>query len=318
MKRNSIRSIIVGVIFLCCTQLYAQRFSVDGGVLVKAEITIGNQNQWLKLGLLGFGTLNYGDISAESGISITSYQFLKRHTVKTSGLAYAYDFFALAGIGKNSNLLGSSAYGGNNTILYNYNGESGFQGLGFGFGKDFLPRTLKPYGIKRGAIMMRFSNANHSIHVSFKNDLKIGWFNGSGTDYGVTGSLAIGYTQINNPTTVYQTGIGIDLFTARPDYSRSPRNKINSDDGRKNVWFTLPPYKSLFYGNLYAYGSYQKEHFSVHTKLGVNSQKAGAYIQNLLHDGLGLNPRFPWQVDTKDKIYLEISGSLYHNTIAHE
>jgi len=298
--------------------LYAQNLNIDGGILLQAEITLGNQNQWLKLGVFGFGTMNYGDLSVESGVSFTTYQFIKRHTKKTSGLAYSYEFFGLGGIGKNTNLLGSAVSNTNTAIIFNPTGKGGFNGLGFGFSKDHLPKELKSYGLKRGALLMRFSNANHNIHFAFMNDFKIGWFNGAGTDYGVTGSLNIGFTKIEDPNTIYQVGLGIDIFTARPDYSRSPRNPINSDDGRKNVWYTLPPFKDLFYGNLYAYGTYQDEYYSVHSKLGINSQKAGAFIQNTLHDGIGLNPRFPWAVDTKDKIYIEVSGNAFYKNVTNE
>ncbi|WP_299311491.1 hypothetical protein [uncultured Aquimarina sp.] len=318
MKVNWLRKNIIYIIFLSCSFIYSQRFSADGGIMLKTEITLGNQNLWLKLGIFGFGTLNYGDISVESGLSFASYQILKRHTVKTNGLAYSYDFFALAGLGKNSNLLGSSISSMNTSIIFNPNGKGGFNGLGFGFSKDYLPKSLKSYGLKRGALLMRFSNADHNLHLVFQNDFSIGLFSGAGTDYGVTGSLDIGFTKITNLQTLYKLGIGIDLFTARPDYSRSPRNSINSDDQRKNVWFTLPPFKELFYGNLYAYGSYQENNFSIHSNVGINSQKAGAYIQNILHDGLGLNPRFPWSVETKDKIYLEVSGSGFLKTITDD
>jgi len=318
MNIHWLRKSIIYFVFVSCSFIYSQRFSADGGILIKAEIILGNQNQWLKLGAFGFGTLNYGDISIESGLSFASYQFIKRHTVRTSGFAYSYEFFTLAGIGKNNNLLGSSVSNMNTSILFYSKGKGGFNGLGFGFSRDHLPGQLKSYGLKRGAFLMRFSNANHNIHLSFQNDFSIGLFKGSGTDYGVTGSLDIGFTNIVNPQIVQKFGIGIDLFTARPDYSQSPRNSINSDDGRKNVWFTLPPFKELFYGNLYGYATYQENDFSIHSKLGINSQKAGAYIQNILHDGLGLNPRFPWLVETKDKIYIEVSGNVFYKSITNE
>ncbi len=318
MPENIVRTVITFFISLSCSTLYSQQLQADSGILLKAEITLGNQNQWLKLGAFGFGTLNYGDISVESGLSLASYQFLKRHTVATSGFAYSYEFFALAGIGKNSNLLGSSVSNMNNAIIFNPEGKGGFNGLGFGFSKDVLPKTLKSYGLKRGALLMRFSNASHHIHFTFLNDFKIGWFDGAGTDYGVTGTLDIGFTKIEDFDTAFQLGFGIDLFTPRPDYRQSPRNPLNSDDGRKNVWFTLPPYNNLFYGNVYGYGTYQEDVYAVHTKLGINSQKAGAYIQNKLHDGMGLNPRFPWQVATKDKLYLEITGNVFFKEIADE
>lgn len=315
----STRRILFVLIFLLNSSiLFSQRLRANSGILLNAQITLGNQNQWLQLGVFGFGTINYGDISLESGLSIAAYRFLKRHTVAKNGFGYSYEFFALGGIGKNSNLLGSSVSNMNSTIIVDPKGKGGFKGLGFGFGKDYLPKELKSYGLKRGAFLMRFSNARHNIHFAFLNDFKIGLFKGSGTDYGVTGSLDIGFTKIQDTKTIYQLGLGIDLFTPRPDYSRSPRNRVNSDDGRKNVWFTLPPYTDLFYSNLYTYSTYQSNEYTIHTKLGINSQKAGAYIQNTLHDGIGLNPRFPWLVETKDKLFLEIEGSLFFKETTDE
>lgn len=318
MTTNILRSFIFCLLCLYTHSLSAQRFNVDGGILLKTEITLGNQNQWLKVGLLGFGTANYGDAAIESGLSFATYSFLKRHTVKQSGFAYSYEFFALAGIGQNTNLLGSSISSTNTALLFNPEGEGGFNGFGLGFGKDYLPGNLKSYGLRRGAFILRFSNASHSIHLTFKNDLRLSGFNGQGTDYAATGSLNIGFTNIQNANTLYQFGFAVNLFTARPNYSLSPRNSINSDDGRKNVWFTLPPFKNLFYGNVYGYGLYQNGDASLHAKLGVNSQKAGAYIQNLLHDGYGLNPRFPWDVEKKDQLFYEVSGNLFYNTLSNE
>jgi len=292
MKKANLWLLYVTLILPLSLPLYSQQLSADGGILLNAEITLGNQNQSLKLGLFGFGALNYGDLSIESGISLGLSQLFKRHTIKEHGIGYYYELFALGGIGKNTNLLGSSVSSMNTNLIVNANGNGGFNGLGFGVSKEVLPKSLKSYGL--------------------------GWFKGAGTDYGVTGSLAIGFSKIQSIHTAYQVGFGLDLFTPRPDYSQPPRSQINSDDGRKNVWYTLPPLKNLFYGNLYAYGTYQKTNFSVHSKLGIDSQKAGAYIQNILHDGLGLNPRFPWQVETKDKIYIEIHGNLFPKTITND
>jgi len=310
---NCIRKYILLGICLLSNVLYSQRLQANGGMLLKAEITLGNQNQWLKIGAFGFGVLNYGDASIESGVSFASYQFFKRHIKKRSGIAYSYEVFALAGVGKNTNLLGSSVSEMNSAIIFDSRKKGGFNGLGFGFGKDYLPKDLKSYGIRSGQFIMRFSNATHSIHTVFSNDFKFGTiFNGERTDYATTGSLTVGVTDIRDLHRVYQAGIAVELFTPQPDYSRSPRNSINSDDGRKNVWFTLPPFKELFYANLYAFGTYQDEHYQLHSKIGVNSQWIGAYIQNTLHDGFGLNPRFPWKVDEKDQLFFEITGSVIY------
>lgn len=308
------------IVFLIGTpKAKAQKLNTNGGILIKGTILLGNQNQWLQIGAYGFGALNYGDASIESGLSFVSYQFVKRHTKKISGLAYSYEFFTLVGIGKNSNLLGSSVSKLNNEVIFNPNGQSRFYGLGLGFSKDYLPKSLKSYGIKNGQFLMRFSNANHSIHTVFTNDFKFGvLFNGERSDYANTGSFYIGFSSIYDWQRVYQAGIGVELFTSQPNYSKPPRNPINSDDGRKNVWYTLPPYKDLFYTNLYAFGAYQDSHYSVSTRLGINSQRLGAFIQNLLHDGIGLNPRFPWDVTQKDVLFVETAGSLNHTITDHD
>jgi len=305
---------ILFAFFLLYQTLYSQRLQADGGMQLKAEITLGNQNQWLKVGVFGFGVVNYGDASVESGISFATYQFFKKHTKKRSGLAYSYEFFALVGVGKNTNLLGSAVSEMNSSIIFDPFKKGGFNGIGFGFGKDYLPGDLKSYGIRTGQFIMRFSNADHSIHAVFSNDFKFGAiFNGQRTDYATTGSLTLGVTQIQNGYRVYQGGIGLALFTPQADYSRSPRNSMNSDDGRKNVWFTLPPFKDLFYANVYAFGTYQDEHYELHSKIGLNSQWIGAYVQNTLHDSFGLNPRYPWNVEEKDKLFFEITGSAIYN-----
>ncbi len=81
---------------------------------------------------------NYGDVSLESGVSFATYTFVKRHTVKQQGLAYSYEVFALAGIGKNSNLLGSAISDMNTQLLFNPSGKGGFNGIGLGFWKGLL------------------------------------------------------------------------------------------------------------------------------------------------------------------------------------
>ena len=297
--------------YLISLSIQAQRLTVNGGILIKAEITLGNQNQWVKTGILGFGVVNYGDISIEGGTSFYTHYLGKRHTQKAKGLGYGYEVFALGGIGKNTDLLGSSISNQTNEIIFDPLGKGGFNGFGFGFEKEYLPGKLKAYSLGRGSILMRFSNADHSIQIAFYNDFRFGQLvRGQGTDFGATGSLKIGFSQYQNFRSAYKAGVGVELFTPEPDYTKTPENPVNSDDGRKNVWFTLPPYKDIFYANLYGYGTYQDNYFSASGRLGYNSQKLGAYVQNILHDGLGLNPRFPWDVHAKDQIYIELSGTL--------
>ena len=51
--------------------------SLDGnfGVLGKLQLTLGNQNTKIEIGLSTFGTLNYGDAAVEGGLNLISGQF---------------------------------------------------------------------------------------------------------------------------------------------------------------------------------------------------------------------------------------------------
>ncbi|UZO81962.1 hypothetical protein NBT05_05715 [Aquimarina sp. ERC-38] len=292
--------------------MVSQTFTANVGVLGGATLTIGNQNQTLKFGISAIGTVNYGDVSLETILDISAGPLLKRHTIKQTGWLYSYDFYSLAGIGKNSNLLGLSLTNQPTGLLYNQKGRGGFQGIGFGFKKEFLTGELSYVNIRRGKLLMRFSNAQHSFDLTFTNDFRLGrLFNGEGTDFGVTGTLRLGYTEILSTHKILRAGVAIALFTPRPDYSLTPVNPINSDDGRKNVWYTLKPFSDTFYTNLYAFGRYQSRSSFAFAKVGLNSQKLGAFIQNTLHDGSGLNPRFPWDVTAQDKLFLEVGTGIF-------
>lgn len=301
-------------LLLCGLKMNAQDIEFNGGIQLKATLLLGNQNQAFKLGVFGFGIANYNDVAIEAGATIFINQLFKRHTVKNTGVGYGYDLFSMIGFGQNSNLLGSSISNINNTLLVNPNGKGGFGGFGFGLEKEFLPAELKSFSPRRGSILTRFSNANHSINIAFLNDFRFGRLvRGEGTDYAATGTLKISYSEIRENNLAYQIGLGIELFTPQADFSKSPDNPINSDDGRKNVWYVLSPFEDLFYANGYVFGTIQDNHFSGSLKLGYNSQRLGAYIQNVLHDGIGLNPRFPWDVRALDKLFVEVEGSVIQN-----
>ncbi|MGK0385567.1 MAG: hypothetical protein ACI849_000169 [Patiriisocius sp.] len=294
--------------------VFSQDVAFNGGVQLKGTLLLGNQNQAIKLSVFGFGTANYNDVAVEAGATIFVNQLFKRHTVKNIGIGYGYDLFTMFGIGQNSNLLGSSISNINNSLLVNPSGKGGFNGFGFGLEKEYLPAALQAFSPRRGSILTRFSNANHTINIAFLNDFRLGQLiRGEGTDYAATGTLKVSYTEIGTDGLVYQLGVGLDLFTPKADFSKSPDNPVNSDDGRKNVWFMRVPFEDLFYANAYFFGSLQNNHGSGTLKLGYNSQRLGAYVQNTLHDGPGLNPRFPWNVRAQDKLFIEVSGSAFQN-----
>lgn len=303
---------------LATSPAIAQSFNVNASIGGQVKLTLGNQNQKIDAGILAIGAMSYGDAAIESTISLFIGQLLKRHTIKQFGTSYGYEFFTLAGVGKNSNLLGAGLTDQASILIFNPKGQGGFNGIGFGVVKEFLPKDLDYFTQKRGKLLLRFSNTQHSFDITFMNDFRFKpIFNGDGTDFGNTGSLKIGYTRIISNHQIYRTGIGLDLFTPKPDYSKTPNNSINSDDGRNNVWHTEAPFKSLFYTNIYAFGQYKGEHYSAFAKAGINSEKLGAYIQNTLHDDVGLNPRFPWNVTAPDKVFIEVGGSIL-NTERYE
>jgi hypothetical protein len=298
---------------------FAQKVNSNAGFLIKTEMTLGNQNDWFKIGLFGFGAANYKGIAIESGFSIGFTQLFKRHTLKTKGKGSYYDFFGMLGSGQNHDLLGSAVATQSNTILNSDYKNLKFKGIGFGYEKETLPNQLKKYSIKRGKFLLRYSNANTNFHLAFLNDFKAGkLFNGEGTDFGETGSFILGFTQVKRQSEIYQAGLGLTLFTPPPNYSLSPRNKKNSDHGRKNVWFTEKDVPQIFYANTFVFGTFQKDNYSFHSKLGVESNKFGALVQNKLHDGFGLNPRYPWNIENKSKIYYEFEASYFYNTNSND
>ena len=310
MIKKTLLFIIICVLFT--NNNNAQNLVFNAGFIANISVTLGNQNKKINTNLSALGALRYGDAALESGASLSIGQLFKRHTINTKGHFYAYDFFTLVGIGKNDNLLGSVASSINSSFIFN-NKRSNFKGVGFGVEKEIYPKNkLSVFNNKIGRFIMRFSNNLHAFDISFFNDFKLGkLFNGEGTDFGSTGALRLGYTRITTTQKAYRAGLVLELFTPKPDYSKTPNNILNSDDGRKNVWHTLTPFNSLFYANAFAFGTYQNNLYNIGIKTGINSQKLGAFVQNTLHDGAGLNPRFPWNVTAKDKLFYQINTSIF-------
>lgn len=302
---------LIITIYFLPIEVVSQSADVNGALLVGANISLGNQNQLFNFSLKGVGTFNYGDAAVEAGATIYLNRIFKRHTVQTNGISIGYEVFSLAGIGGNDNLLGASLFENSASLIFDAGGNGGFKGLGFGFQRELLPNKLSVYTPRRASIMVRVSNDEHSFQLAFRNDLKLGnIINGQATDYAATGSLVLSYSNITSFHSAYLAGVAFDVFTPQPDYSKTPINRINSDDGRRNVWFVLPPFENLFYANLYGFGTYQDQFYALGGSLGVNSSKLGAYVQNTLHDSFGLNPRYPWDVAEKDTFYYELRGGI--------
>ncbi|MBU2525139.1 MAG: hypothetical protein KKC03_00870 [Bacteroidetes bacterium] len=297
------------VFFFCFGGVGAQETLAAGGISLKIEWIIGNQNQLIRAGAYAFGTVNVGNAGLESGAHYSVYLFTKRHGYASFNVGHQYEFFGMMGWGKNNNLLGSTVAMQPTLAIYNPEGLGGFGGIGFGFNKDFMPGELRKFNSRRGNLILRYSNSQYSFHLNFSNDLHAGLFNGEGTDLGATGSLFVGASEIRG-SALRRLGIGFDVFTPQADYLKLPRNAQNSDDGWRNVWQNKKPLEALFHANLFADVRYQNQAWAWSGRLGVDSPKLGAYVQNSIHDSFGLYPRFSWPVQQKDRLYFEFSGAL--------
>lgn len=293
----------------------SQTLKANGAVTLGVKVVVGTQNNIIQLILSAFGSSNYNKAAIEGGGSVYVGYVTKRHTLRKKGLIHGYDIFYLMGYGNNTNLWVSSLSQQNSPLLYDFKKDNSFYGVGFGYEKQYLPKELDEFEQRIGRFLMRISKNDSSYGVSFRNDLRIGnLFYGNATDYGDTGTLKMTYSNAKNPRNIYQLGFAVELFTPQQDYTRIADNKMNSDDGRKNVWHTKGAFKNTFYTNAYLQFKWQYNHVAYQIKQGIQSQKLGAYIQNKLHDGFGLNPRFPWDTSKKNQWFVEAESQVYYNT----
>lgn len=314
MKKNNHYLFIVLVFTFYAS--FAQGIRTNGALTLDVKVTLGNQNSLLQLGVSAFGTSHYKNIAAEGGVSVYTGYMLKRHTIKKSGFISGYDVFYLLGYGNNLNLLGSSLSQYNQAVVFDKGANNRFYGLGFGFEKQYLPTDLNEFEQRVGRLMMRFSKNQNSFGLSFKNDFKIGrLFYGDATDFGNTGSLFLNYVHAKNVDEIHKIGYALELFTPQQDYHRIANNLLNSDDGRKNVWYTTGNYKNTFYANTFLQYNIQRSDAVYQMNIGVESNKLGAYIQNKLHDSFGLNPRFPWQVYKANEFYIQGTANAFINNL---
>jgi len=318
---NTMNTTFNTIFFILCFLFYssisnAQNTKTNVGVSVKAEYTFGNQNHQFKVGTFVFGAVNIGNYGIESGAAFSTYLFLKRHGVKLPGIAYSYELFGMTGLGKNTNLLGSTIALLPTESIFNPKGNGGFGGIGFGINKDILPDTFKKFNSRRGNFLLRYSTSDYSVNINFSNDMNFSLFKGQGTDLGATGSLNITVAQINRYE-LRRLGVGLDVFTPEPNYLLAPRNLKNSDDDWRNVWFNTNPFEDLFHANLYVDVRFQENAYAWAAKIGMDSPKIGAYVQNVIHDSFGLFPRFSWPVEQKATFFYEFTANL-NATITNE
>ena len=282
--------------------------SAGGGVQVKLELTTGTQDTLVRFGLFGFGTISKGQTAAEAGLGLWGQAHASRYGAATRGWAFGYEAFALVGHGNNDNLLGSTVASTPTNGLFRAGRPSHFFGLGFGVTDERLSGSLAKFGIRRGNAIIRVADGDRSLHLSVANDLRIGPIVGEASDFGPTSSVQVGFAR-GERRALSRFGLGFDIFTPKQDYGRAPSNPTNSGDGRKRSWYTTAPWGELFHANLYVSAARIEEDHAWSAKLGLDSAKLGAYVQNRIHDGFGLYPRFPWPVGNRDRPYVELTGA---------
>lgn len=283
--------------------------AASGGIQAKLEFIVGSQDVRAKLGLFGFVAAE-GRLSAEIGAGVWTYAYHRRFGAEENHFGFGYELFALVGVGNNENLLGSTISEHQTGAIFRSNRPGDFAGLGLGVSRDRPFGSLEKFAVQRGHALMRIARNQHSWQLNFANDLRIGPFLGAAKDQGPTGSLQISYAEIDGRR-LQKYGLGLDLFTPNPDYARPASNPQNSEDGAKRSWHTTSPWQDLFHANLYLQFSRQQDNLAWSTKLGVDSKKLGALVQNTIHDSFGLYPRYPWPVEESEQLYVEASAALF-------
>ncbi len=278
-----------------------------GGIQFKIEWVAGSQNVLIRAGVTGFGAMQ-GAVSTEMGAGLWAYRYLRRYGAVESGWGLGYEVYGLAGAGKNENLLGSTLSMYQHDAFFRAGRSGDFFGLGLGVSRDIPFGSLRKFAVRRGHALVRVANGNHSVHLNFANDFRAGPFSGSARDQGPTGSFHIGYARIDHRR-LRRYGLGLDFFTPEPDYARAPDNPQNSADGAKRVWHNTRPWADLFHANSFVMIGQQEANRAWSAKLGVDSAKWGAYVQNRIHDSFGLYPRYPWPVTEPARPYIEAAVS---------
>ncbi len=298
MKKN----ILFITFWLLLQNSFSQDVSATLAGSLSAHLILGTQVKAVKFGLSIFGTATYKSFSAESGINFTLLPSIQKYGIYGRNLSSSLEVFALAGYGKNSNLLGSNIGLNNHTAFYDSQISSDFfYGIGQALTINKISGKLKKFENRQGAFLLRFSKEKRSFSIHFSNDATAPLFS-NGSDKGMTARLLISYSEIRNDE-LLGFGLGLDMFTPEADYGRIPNNPLNSDDGSMLVSYNTKPYDDLFHLNLFASFLYQSAAFNFDGRVGVDSQKIGAYLQNTLHDSFGLYPRFSWDINQSSKFY---------------
>ncbi len=307
------------LLFLLLSQI-SKGVSLRTGLNIGANVTFGTQIQSFNLCLDVTSSLFHENLISKNGNSILingsfNYELYNRKFgVKNYGSGIRYSLKALAGWNSALNLAGSIISTTSTNYLIDYSHPSSFNGIGAGIDVNYQFGKLKKFNNRRGNFLGLFSNDKFIYHFNLSNDFKSGILRGKGGDMGETGSFIIKVAHINdNFTDIY--GAGLELFTPKPDYSKDPTRQKNSDNDSKIVLASTKPFDDVYHGNIFGLFSRTSNEFTTELKLGVDSKKIGANVQNWLHDTFGLYPRFEWPIEEKNKIFIEAKGGVLSKII---
>ena len=289
--------------------------NINSAITFGTHFIFGSQLQSINLSLDGNLALHESAFGFKNGSSVfingsCSYEVYRtKFGVKNYGSGINYSVKGILGWGNGLNLAGSLISTTSNNFFYDQSHPTSFNGFGIGVDVNLQFGTLKKFSNKRGNFLGLFSQKQTMIHFNFSNDFKSGFFRGKGGDMGETGSLMLKIAQLqSNYIDIY--GVGLALFTPEPDYSKNPTQQKNSDDESAIVLPSTTPFENLYHGNIFGSFSRTSNYYSIALKLGVDSKKTGANIQNWLHDTFGLYPRFEWPVDEKNKLLFECATGV--------
>lgn len=300
------KRLLIAILLLNCLKTNAQLVNV--GVVAGAHFNLGTQFNGIDFQLGAIATFyESGGFGADLAGNLNYQLYWKKFGRQIKAHSLIYELKTTMGSGNPNDFIGLANGISANHYFFENSPTNRYNAAGFSWNKTQHFGALKKFSSARGGFLMRFSaNQNHFL-VNFNNDFRAGFMRGKATDYGETGSLTFKYL-VHRDFELHTIGSTIELITPEPDYSKKPDAKGNSDFESKIVTSPKGAFPKLYHGNLFGFYNYQSAFAFGEVAMGVDSKKAGAFIQNVLHDYFALYPRFEWPIQEKAKLYLQIKG----------
>jgi hypothetical protein len=307
--------VLFTLLVMCWSSAVAQ-IDFEPRLNLSLSMVFGTQDNLIDVGLSASGIIQNSTVALELNGGIGGDFFLTKYGAFTKGKSLNLEgYFITGSSGNRKNVPYYSSDFIMPSFAMNQNGLQGefptFSGGGLGVIKTIIKGGVKHLANQQWIILVRARTAaNRLIITRIKNDFKVGFLRGGGTDHGQTGSFYAGYSILDNNNCTHTIGANFDMFTPKADYGRNPTNNINSSDGSHPVLYTLKPFGNLFHGNLFGSYHFLSPYFAQYIGLGIDSQKLGGNVQNILHDSFGLYPRYPWDMTKRNKLFIQLKSTL--------